>query len=91
MKQKDFEGQVYSQLFKLIEANYDEIQAAKPHVSKNSTGYNLWDVWDPKTGVFDLDVEAIGLRQVVALLRPTPLGPLGGFRGTVPRNPSQRR
>jgi len=54
MKQKDFEGEVYRQLFKLIDDNYDKIKAAKPHVSKNSTGYNLWDVWDRKTGIFDL-------------------------------------
>ncbi len=41
MAQKDFEGKVYKELFELIEANYDAIKAAKPHVSKNSTGYRL--------------------------------------------------
>lgn len=60
MKQKDFEGQVYRKLYKLIEANYDAINKAKPHVSKNSTGYNLWDVWDRKTGVFDLTKLIVG-------------------------------
>ncbi len=54
MKQKDFEGKVYSRLFKLLDDNYEAIKAAKPHVSKNSTGYNLWDVWDRDRGVFDL-------------------------------------
>lgn len=54
MAKKDFEGKVYKQLFELIEDNYDEIKAAKPHVSKDSTGYHLWNVWDRETGVFDL-------------------------------------
>ncbi|HWZ65875.1 MAG TPA: FAD-binding oxidoreductase [Patescibacteria group bacterium] len=58
--QKDFEGQVYSQLFALLDSHYDQIKAAKPSVSKNSTGYNLWDVWDRETGVFDLTKLIVG-------------------------------
>ncbi len=54
MAQKDFEGYVYRELFRLIEDHYDQIKQARPNVSKNSTGYNLWDVWDRVTGVFDL-------------------------------------
>ena len=54
MAQQDFEGQVYRELFALIDGNYDKIKAAKPKVSKNSTGYYLWDVWDRETGIFDL-------------------------------------
>ena len=60
MKQKDFEGEVYRKIYKLVEANYDKIKAAKPHVSKNSTGYNLWDVWDRETGIFDLTKLIVG-------------------------------
>ncbi len=60
MKQKDFEGEVYRKLYKLIEANYTQLKAAKPRVSKNSTGYNLWDVWDRETGVFDLTQLIVG-------------------------------
>ena len=52
--QKDFEGQIYRQTFELVDNHYDQIKKAKPMVSKNSTGYNLWDVWDRETGVFDL-------------------------------------
>ncbi len=53
MAQKDFEGQLYKKAFELCEKHYDVIKAAKPHVSKNSMGYNLWDVWDRETGIFD--------------------------------------
>ncbi|MDB5181805.1 MAG: Oxidoreductase [Candidatus Saccharibacteria bacterium] len=60
MAQKDFEGKVYRDLLQLIEANYDKIKKAKPNVSKNSTGYNLWDVWDRETGTFDLTKLILG-------------------------------
>ena len=68
MAQKDFEGKVYKELFELIEANYDEIKAAKPHVSKNSTGYKLWDIWDRETGIFDLTQAIIGGQGTLGLV-----------------------
>ena len=60
MAQGDYEGTVYKNLFELISANYDAIMAAKPQVSKNSMGYNLWDVWDRESGVFDLTKLIVG-------------------------------
>lgn len=60
MAKKDFEGKVYKELFDLCEKHYDKIKAAKPKVTKNSTGYNLWDVWDRETGVFDLTKLIVG-------------------------------
>ncbi len=68
MKQKDFEGKVYKQIFKLVDDNYDQIKAAKPHVSKNSTGYNLWDVWDRETGVFDLTKLIVGAQGTLGFV-----------------------
>ena len=68
MAQKDFEGQVYKQLFELIEQNYDRIKAAKPRVSKNSTGYNLWDVWDRETGIFDLTKLIVGAQGTLGFV-----------------------
>ncbi len=60
MAQKDFEGKVYREVFHLIERHYDKIKAAKPRVTKNSMGYNLWNVWDRETGVFDLTQLIVG-------------------------------
>ncbi|HEX8762536.1 MAG TPA: FAD-binding oxidoreductase [Candidatus Saccharimonadales bacterium] len=60
MAQGNYEGNIYKGIFNLIEKNYDEIKAAKPRVSKNSMGYNIWDVWDRKTGIFDLSKLIIG-------------------------------
>jgi len=68
MGQNDFEGRVYRELFDLIEANYDEIKAAKPKVSKNSTGYKLWDIWDRDTGVFDLTQAIIGAQGTLGFV-----------------------
>ena len=60
MAQKDFEGDVYKRLFQLLEKHYDRVKAARPQVSKNSMGYNLWDVWDRDSGVFDLTKLLVG-------------------------------
>lgn len=84
MKQKDFEGQVYAQMFDLIESNYDKIKAAKPRVSKNSTGYNLWDVWDRDTGIFDLTKLIVGAQGTLGLttdlhFRLVPVRPHSGL------------
>src|SRR6202044_3914778 len=68
MKLKDFEGEVYRKLFKLLDTHYDEIKAAKPHVTKNSTGYNLWDVWDRDKGVFDLTKLIVGAQGTLGFV-----------------------
>jgi len=60
MQLSTFEGDVYRKTFDLVDKHYDAIKAAKPHVTKNSTGYNLWDVWDRETGIFDLTKLIVG-------------------------------
>lgn len=68
MAQKDFEGEVYRKMFKLLDDNYDAIKAAKPNVSKDSTGYHLWNVWDREKGIFDLTQAIIGAQGTLGLI-----------------------
>lgn len=68
MKQKDFEGKVYRELFELLEKNYDVIKAAKPNVSKDSTAYHLWRVWDRETGIFDLTQIIVGAQGTLGFV-----------------------
>ncbi len=83
MAQKDYEGRLYKDLFHLIEQHYDKIKAAKPQVSKNSMGYNLWDVWDHGSGVFDLTKLIVGSQGTLGFVtdikyRLVPIRPHSG-------------
>ncbi|MBI4086195.1 MAG: FAD-binding oxidoreductase [Candidatus Liptonbacteria bacterium] len=64
--EKTFEGELYRRLYELIEKNYDEIQKAKPDVSKNSAGYALWNVWNRKT--FDIIKLIVGSQGTLGLV-----------------------
>jgi FAD/FMN-containing dehydrogenase len=66
--QNDYEGKIYKRVFDLVDKNYDEIKAAKPHVSKDSTGYHLWNVWDRETGIFDLTQLIVGSQGTLGLV-----------------------
>ncbi len=84
LEEQGFEADCYRKLHDLIETNYDLIQAARPHVSKNSAGYALWDVWDHKTGIFDLTQLFVGSQGTLGLitqgtLRLVPLQPYHGL------------
>jgi FAD/FMN-containing dehydrogenase len=67
MKQKTFEGELYSKTYKLLEKNYEILQAARPKVSKDSTGYHLWDIWNRETGIFDLTKLFVGAQGTLGL------------------------
>lgn len=66
MRQGDFEGNIYKNLYELIESNKRIIEDARPRVSKNSAGYYLWNVWDGKT--FDLNKLIVGSQGTLGLV-----------------------
>lgn len=64
--EKSFEGEIYRNLFNLIEKNYDVIKKAKPNVTKNSAGYALWEVWDKK--IFRLEQLIVGSQGTLGIV-----------------------
>lgn len=67
-KQKNFEGEVYKKMYKLIRDNYTTIMDAKPKVSKNSSGYALWEVYNKENKTFNLAQLFTGSQGTLGLM-----------------------
>ena len=83
INQNNFEGECYKKTFELIDKNYDLIQRARPTVSKNSSGYYLWDVYNKATGIFDLTKLFVGSQGTLGLISSIKLD-------VVPKKPFSR-
>jgi FAD/FMN-containing dehydrogenase len=85
MDQDDYEGDIYRRTFELLDTHYDEIQAAAPKVSKDSTGYHLWNVWKRDTGIFDLTKLFVGSQGTLGIVTDVKfrLVPKAPFAGTL--------
>lgn len=68
LQAKTFEGNVYRQITQLIKHYHPLIRKAQPTVSKNSTGYNLWNVWDETNGTFDLTQLFVGSQGTLGII-----------------------
>ncbi len=66
LAQKDFEGKIYSEIYDLISENEELIKKAEPITSKNSTGFDLWEVWDSQN--FDLTKLIIGSQGTLGII-----------------------
>lgn len=67
IKQPDFEGKIYKRIFEICQEHYDLIKQSKPKVSKNSTGLNIWDVWEKEKEEFDLTKIFVGAQGTLGL------------------------
>ncbi len=76
-------GRIHREMFALISENYDTIMKAKPTVSKNSSGYYLWNVYNKETGVFDLSKLVVGSQGTLAMVASAT------FTGVKPKNHSR--
>jgi FAD/FMN-containing dehydrogenase len=85
MDQDDFEGRLYRDTFELLDKHYDEIKAAKPNVSKDSTGYHLWNIWDREKGIFDLTKLFVGAQGTLGIITDIKLRlvPVSAHSGTL--------
>jgi len=61
-----FEGEFYQKLFALVQENKSLLLQAKPKVSKNSSGYYLWNIWDEKT--FDATKLFVGSQGTLGII-----------------------
>lgn len=59
-------GRIHREMLDLLKSNYDLIQAAKPTVSKNSSGYYLWNAYDKESGTLDLSKLVVGSQGTLA-------------------------
>ena len=59
-------GRIHREMYSLITENYDTIMNAKPTVSKNSSGYYLWNVYNKETDTFDLSKLVVGSQGTLA-------------------------
>ncbi len=66
--QGDFEGDIYKNIYQLINNNKEKIKNAKPNVSKNSAGYYLWNVWDEEKEIFDLTKLIVGSQGTLGIV-----------------------
>jgi FAD/FMN-containing dehydrogenase len=67
-KLNTLEGDIYRKMSALLIDNRETIEAAKPHVSKNSAGYALWNVLDLENGTFNLAKLICGAQGTLALM-----------------------
>lgn len=73
-REQTLEGHIYREMHSLIQSHQETIQKAHPMVSKNSSGYALWSVYDPTTGVFDLSKLITGSQGTLAFVTNAKLG-----------------
>ena len=79
-KEKTRSGEIHRKMHELIEKNYVLLKNAKPNVSKNSSGYYLWNVYDKEKETFDLSKLIVGSQGTLGiitqisyeLIRPNP-------------------
>lgn len=76
-------GRIHKEMFNLIDSHYDVIMKAKPSVSKNSSGYYLWNVYDKETGIFDLSKLVVGSQGTLAAVTSATL------TGVIPKTHSR--
>ena len=67
--QNNFEGDIYKNIYDLINKNSSEIQKAKPTVHKNSSGYYIWNVLgDQNFSYFDLNKLLVGSQGTLGIV-----------------------
>ena len=68
ISQNDYEGNIYKNIYELIQKNKNEINNAKPKVSKNSAGYYVWNILGENNSFFDLNKLLVGSQGTLGIV-----------------------
>ncbi|MFT7645091.1 MAG: FAD/FMN-containing dehydrogenase [Candidatus Paceibacteria bacterium] len=66
--QLDYEGEIYRRVESLINENIETIESERSTVSKNSPGYEVWDIWDKENDTFDMTQLFVGSQGTLGLI-----------------------
>ena len=67
LAEESFEGGIYRSVAAMVSKNRETIEKARPRVTKNSSGYALWDVGDGKSAL-DLTKLIIGSQGALGII-----------------------
>lgn len=67
-QEQTVEGEIYRDMHALLTDHADITASARPQVSKNSSGYALWDVINKRDKTFDLTKVLIGSQGTLGLI-----------------------
>jgi len=68
LQEHTVEGDIYRRMHDMIVSHHALVEKARPAVSKNSSGYNLWDIWDENREVFDLTKVIVGSQGTLGII-----------------------
>ena len=68
LQEHTVEGDIYRRMHDMIVSHRALVEKARPAVSKNSSGYNLWDIWDENREVFDLTKVIVGSQGTLGII-----------------------
>lgn len=74
VKEPSLEAAIYRNMRRLIADNAEEIERARPTVTKNSAGYALWSIVDKEKRTFDLSKLVCGAQGTLCLTTSETLG-----------------
>ncbi len=66
--ENNYIGNIYKKLSELIENNFAALNFAKPQVTKNSSGYFLWNVLDKNSNTFDINKLIVGSQGTLGII-----------------------
>ncbi|MDI3269579.1 MAG: FAD-binding oxidoreductase [Bacillota bacterium] len=68
LSREDFLGHILRELFPLLKEHHDLLHRHRPMVTKDSTGYHLYRVWDPEKGILDLPQLFVGSQGTLGVI-----------------------